>query len=273
MEMFNTKIYKVMANEKETIKRVNNLLIVDESGSMSVIYRETLAGINETITTCQKLQRLHPELEQRITLVTFDSGHYKVHYDNMLATEVTELTTKQYDPHAATPLYDAIGKAVSKMNAQTEPGDAVLVTILTDGCENASKEYNLTMVKRLIGKLKEQGWTFTLIGTDDLDVKGMAQSMDINNHFAFCEDSASTERMFAMERSCRIRYNKSIVANDYCMDESSDSYFDAADLSGLEDGEGVSLQDIMDVESSAQPNLHDILVDEPSAQPNIEEKK
>ena len=204
--MFNTKIHEVMMNEKETIKRVNNLLIVDESGSMDVIYREALAGINETITTCQQLQRLHPELEQRLTLVTFDSSHYKVHYDNVLAIEATGLTTKQYAPNAATPLYDAIGKAVSRMNAQTESGDAVLVTIITDGWENASKEYNLRMVNKLIGKLKEQGWTFTLIGTDNLDVEKMAQSMDIDNHLAFCEDAKSTKRMFAMERNCRMNF-------------------------------------------------------------------
>ncbi len=199
-----------MASEKITTKRVNNLVIVDESGSMSIIHRQALAGINETITTCQKMQNAHAELEQRITLITFDSDHFKLHYDNINAAEARPLTMKDYNPCAATPLYDAIGKGIAKMNAQTEADDNVLVTIITDGEENCSEEYNLKMVKNLIEKLKKQGWTFTLIGTDDLDVEGMAGSMAIDNHLSFREDEASTAEMFAKERRSRERYNECV---------------------------------------------------------------
>lgn len=196
-----------MATEKEITKRVYNLVIVDESGSMSIIHREALAGINETITTCQRMQKAHPEMEQRLTLITFDSDHFKVHYNNVNANEARPLTMKQYDPCAATPLYDAIGKGIAKMNAQTEATDNVLVTIITDGEENCSEEYNLKMVKTLVEKLKKQGWTFTLIGTDNLDVEGMAGAMAIDNHLAFTEDEESTRKMFARERRSRERFN------------------------------------------------------------------
>lgn len=196
-----------MATESNTTKRVYNLVIVDESGSMSVIHQQALAGINETISTCQKMQKAHPEMEQRITLITFDSNHFKLHYDNVNADEANPLTMKQYTPSAATPLYDAIGKGIAKMNAQTEADDNILVTIITDGEENCSEEYNLKMVKTLIEKLKKQGWTFTLIGTDDLDVEGMAGSMAIDNHLAFAESEVGTRRMFAKERKSRERFN------------------------------------------------------------------
>lgn len=211
-----------MSNEKAT-KRVYNLVIVDESGSMSVIHKEALAGINETISTCQKMQRLYPEMEQRLTLITFDSNSFKMHYDNVPAAEANLLTAKQYNPCAATPLYDAIGKGVAKMNAHTGADDKVLVTIITDGEENCSEEYNLKMVKNLIEKLKKQGWTFTLIGTDNLDVKGMAFSMSIDNHLEFSENPAATKAMFEKECRCRVHFNKS-----YACDESIEegSYFD-----------------------------------------------
>lgn len=194
-----------MKTEKCT-KKVYNLVIVDESGSMSVIHKEALAGINETIATCQKMQKAHPELEQRITLISFDSQSFKVHYDNVNADMVCPLNMEQYSPRAATPLYDAIGMGIAKLNAQTKIEDHVLVTIITDGEENCSKEYDLKMVKTLIEKLKRQGWTFTLIGTDNLDVEGMAGAMAIDNHLAFAEDEEGTERMFAKERECRGRY-------------------------------------------------------------------
>lgn len=189
------------------MKRVFNLLIVDESGSMSCIERQALAGINETIATVKKMQATHPNLEQRITLITFDSTHKTLFYDNVSAHRAHHLTHYDYRPCGGTPLYDAIGMGIAKINAQTTADDNVLVTIITDGEENCSEEYDLHMIKNLVEKLKKQGWTFTFIGTDDLDVEGIAASMGIDNHLEFTEDAAGTERMFERERKARIRFN------------------------------------------------------------------
>lgn len=206
--------------EKKSTKKVMNLIIVDESGSMSVIHDEALAGINETLQTCQMMQQQHPEMEQRVTLITFDSDHFKLHYDNVNASDTVRLTKKEYSPCGATPLYDAIGKGVAKVNAQTEAEDKVLVTIITDGEENCSKEYSLKMVKNLIEKLKQQGWTFTLIGTDNLDVEAMACGMAIDHKLSFCEDGEGTQKMFACDRNSRIRFMHKILK-----DQKLDGYF------------------------------------------------
>ena len=188
------------------MKRVFNLIIVDESGSMSVIRKQAFSGMNETLSTVRTMQEKYPETEQHVTLVTFDSEHMKWHYDNARAGKTKDLEWKAYNPSAATPLYDAIGKTVSKLNAQVGPEDNVLVTIITDGEENCSEEWTLKMVRNLIEKLKEQKWTFTLIGTDNLDVEGMAHSMCIDEHMDFGEDAESTGAMFARERRARERY-------------------------------------------------------------------
>lgn len=192
-----------MDAQKETEKRVINLIIADESGSMSVIRDTTLAGLNETITTCQKMQEKFPTMEQRITLITFDSNHTKVIFDNIPALKAKPLSQKDYVPGAATPLYDAIGQAITKTYAQTEKTDNVLVTILTDGEENSSTEFDLKMVKRLIDKQKELGWTFTFIGTDDLDVEGMAHEMGIKSFLSFSRNCESTSKMFSKDRASR----------------------------------------------------------------------
>ena len=60
-------------------------MVVDESGSMSIIERQALVGINETLTTIQKMQKTHKDLEQRVTLITFDSTHKNLFYDNVSA--------------------------------------------------------------------------------------------------------------------------------------------------------------------------------------------
>ena len=205
------------------------MIIVDESGSMCVIERQALAGINETIETVKKMQQLHHDMEQRISLLTFDSGHKTFKYDNVKADNVNTLSARDYNPRGGTPLYDAIGISIAKLNAQTSEKDNVLVTIITDGEENCSEEYNLHMVKTLISKMKKQGWTFTLIGTDNLDVEGMAGSMNIDNHLAFTQDEEGTRMMFARENRARMRYNESVSigcampAGDYFKEEEPDS--------------------------------------------------
>ena len=194
------------------MKRVFNLIIVDESGSMCIIEKQALLGLNETLETVKKMQKLHKDMEQRVTLITFDSDHKRYVFDNAPASQTHKLSTKEYRPGGATPLYDAIGLGISELNAQTGDDDDVLVTIITDGEENCSEEYNLEMIKTLIEKLKKHNWTFTLIGTDNLDVEGMAGSMAIDNHLEFKEDEEGTKRMFARERRSRARYN-ACVAN------------------------------------------------------------
>ena len=195
------------------MKRVFNLLVVDESGSMSIIRRQALVGINETLTTIQKMQETHKNLEQRVTLVTFDSTHTNVFYDNVRASNANPLKAKDYNPCGATPLYDAIGMGIAKINALTTEDDSVLVTIITDGEENCSEEYSLKMIKNLIEKLKKQNWTFTFIGTDDLDVENIALDMGIDNHLSFAEDEEGTKAMFASENRARERYNKCRAAD------------------------------------------------------------
>ena len=161
-------------NEVKT-KRVHNLIIVDESGSMEVIRKQAFVGMNETLQTVRKMQE--------------------------------DLDWKAYSPGGGTPLYDAIGKGISKTNAQIEDGDHVLVTIITDGEENSSEEWTLKMIRTMIEKLKKQSWTFTLIGTDNLDVETMAHSFAIDEHLEFQQDEAGTKAMFARERRSRERYN------------------------------------------------------------------
>lgn len=193
------------------MKKVFNLLVVDESGSMSVIKDQALAGLNETLETVRKMQEVYPEKEQRVTLLTFDSDHRHVLFDNVPASQTRKLSGKDYRPGGATPLYDAIGEAVSRLNAQAQAGGSVLVTIITDGMENCSKEYNLPMVKNLVEKMKGQGWTFTLIGTDNLDVEDMACQMAIADHLSFKEDAVGTHEMFLREKKARVRYNECLA--------------------------------------------------------------
>jgi len=195
------------------VKRVFNLIIVDESGSMSVIRKQAFFGMNETLQTVRQMQKKYPDTEQYVSLITFDSEKTKWHYDNTPAAKTKDLSWKAYNPCAATPLYDAMGKAISKVNAQVEDGDNVLVTVITDGEENCSEEWTLKMIRTMIEKLKKQSWTFTLIGTDNLDVETMAMNFAIDEHLKFQQTEEGTKAMFDCERRSRERYNRCIEAD------------------------------------------------------------
>jgi hypothetical protein len=79
------------------------------------------------------------------------------------------------------------------------------------------------MIRTMIEKLKKRKWTFTLIGTDNLDVETMAQSFAIEEHMEFQQTEAGTRAMFARERRSRERYN-CCVAEDAAIP--TGSFFD-----------------------------------------------
>ena len=176
-------------------KNVFNLIVVDESGSMEIIREQAFSGMNETLSTIRIMQEKYPETNQRVSLVTFDSHHTTWLYDNTAASDTIDLRRDQYTPGGCTPLYDAIGKAVSRLNTQAGEGDNVLVTIITDGEENSSREWTLSMIRELIG-------------TDNLDVDSMAQSMHIDATLHFQQNVEGTKKMFCAERIARSRFNK-----------------------------------------------------------------
>lgn len=186
----------------EETMRIHNLIILDESGSMQSIYHPALTGLNETLQTIRRAQNEHEGQAHFVTLVAFDSERYDQIYLNTPAAEVIDVTPEQYRPGGCTPLYDAMGRAINELRPKVAKDDVVLVTVITDGYENASCEYNGEAIKSLVEALKKEGWVFTYIGANQ-DVEAVATSMSIDNRLAFTADDDSTRAMFA--RECRSR--------------------------------------------------------------------
>lgn len=190
-------------NDAPLKRNVYNLIILDESGSMTSIYKPALTGVNETLQTIRNAQEDNPEQSHFVTLVSFDSEHYNEIYDLFPIKNARDITEKDYRPNACTPLYDAMGKSLNKLRNQvSDEKDVVLVTIITDGYENASTEYTGQAIKALIEQLKENNWVFTYIGANQ-DVEAVAESMAIDNRMAFHPDAKGTREMFARERKSR----------------------------------------------------------------------
>lgn len=190
-----------------TRHKIFNLIILDESGSMASIKESTIAGFNETVQTIKGIQAQHPEEEQYITLVSFNGLGIKTLLSNQPVETLTELNTALYRPNSDTPLYDAMGHAFQRLRTQLEliKNYHVLVTIFTDGQENASKEFSGDAIKKLIEELKGQQWTFTYIGANH-DVEKFAHRISIHNTITFESNPESVHHSLAQERSARIRY-------------------------------------------------------------------
>ena len=212
------------------VKNIINLMILDASGSMESIYNQALSGVNETIQTIRMGKKEHPEFEQTLTLASFNSGknYLNVKYSATPIDEVKEITREDYIACGCTALYDAMGEMISELKRKVTPEDRVLVTVITDGYENASIHWNGPQIKSLVEELRQTGWTFTYIGANQ-DVEAVAGSMGIRNTLEFEETEEGSQKMFVSERRSRIRFydkiNRCITLGKECLVEEND-YFD-----------------------------------------------
>ena len=188
--------------------KVYNVIIMDRSGSMWDIQKPAIMGFNEVLGGVKAAQTKYAETqEQFITLVLFDSASIDEVYWNADPSKARHLTTKTYVPGSATPLYDAMGRTLTRLERELKGDEnhSVLVTVITDGYENDSCEYDLAAVKALVEHLKDEGWSFAYMGTDH-DVHAVSIDLSITNVVKFEKTEAETIETFKKERRARERW-------------------------------------------------------------------
>lgn len=192
-------------NEMKEKTQVYNVVILDKSGSMSSIRRAAVDGFNETLAGIKKAQERFSETQQHyLSLVAFCSCEMRKLYDKTPVAEARPLGYEEYQPCCCTPLYDAMGFTLTDIRKHVAGlNDAmVVVTIITDGLENASKEYSGNVVKKLVEELRGQGWTFTYMGANQ-DAVEVAFTLSIRNARNF--DYSEKGTMYAMAKDSSTR--------------------------------------------------------------------
>ena len=188
--------------------QVYNLIILDKSGSMESIRKAAIDGYNETLGTIKSAQLKHLDTQEHfISLAAFCGCGVDMIYDCTPIKDAEKLTKEKYDPCCGTPLYDAIGYCIKSLAKKTDKIEdaAVLVTIITDGEENASREWNGPAIKKLIDERKEEGWMFSYIGADH-DVESVAASISITNTVVWTKTTEGTEAVICNENDARERF-------------------------------------------------------------------
>ena len=143
------------------------VFILDRSGSMSGLEKDTIGGFNAMI----EKQRKEPG-EAYISTLLFDNETQVIH-DRVSLDKVPALNDKDYYVRGCTALLDAVGGAihhignVHKYAREEDRPEKTLFVITTDGMENASRTYTYDKVKAMITRQKEKyGWEFLFLGAN-----------------------------------------------------------------------------------------------------------
>ena len=160
---------------------VEILVIADRSGSMQSIEKDAVGGFNAFLKEQKSI-----EGEARLSLVLFDD-QYEMKLDSVPLAEVTEI--ESLGPRGMTAMNDAIGRAMNSL-FEKDPEKAI-ICILTDGQENASREYNNSQIKEMIQKAeKEKGWqVIYLAANQDGFSEGASRGISKSNIFNYNADA------------------------------------------------------------------------------------
>lgn len=187
-------------------------LIVDKSGSMSDCVDNTINGFNEQVNRIKDKALEFTEEEITMGLTTFNEN-VKHLYFQQNPKKMVLLSYENYRPSGGTALLDAVGESITEIELQVNTSlipTTVIVVILTDGYENASKKYNLVNIRNMISKLEETGkWTFSFIGAT-LDAVDVATSMAIKgqNSFSFEKTAMKSEVWDKLNKSVSSYFTK-----------------------------------------------------------------
>ena len=170
------------------------VFILDRSGSMSGLEKDTIGGFNSML----EKQRKEPG-DAVVSTVLFDNEIEVVH-DRIDIKSVPRLTEEDYFVRGCTALLDAVGGAirhignVHKYARSEDVPEKTLFIITTDGLENASRYYTYDKVKSMIERQKERyGWDFIFLGAN-IDAAEEARRFGIDESMAanYRSDEAGT---------------------------------------------------------------------------------
>jgi len=160
-------------------------VVLDRSGSMEAIRSDAIGGFNAFLAG----QKAEPG-ELRMTVVLFNHEIETIHA-RVPVVEVPALDERSYVPSGTTALLDAFGRTIDELGGrlaalpESERPAQVIVALLTDGLENASRDYTLGQVRRRVRHQQTKyGWVFLFLAAGQDAVLESAK-LDIPAHQAF----------------------------------------------------------------------------------------
>ena len=211
---------------------VHLYVLLDRSGSMAAMADDVIGGFNQLLAEQQADGH-----DARMTLVQFDTlDPQEVIADAVPIAEMVPLDATTFEPRGGTPLLDAtgmlLGRAASRAAQRAQaglPAEEILVVSITDGHENASREFTLAAVRQLIEAHTAAGWSFVFLGAA-LDVYGEAGDLGYDPRAvqSWAADGQGSAMAFAsLSRStaakrARVRQHMDVDKGDFFVDKEAE---------------------------------------------------
>lgn len=186
--------------------------IVDQSGSMAGSEAQTIEGFNSQLLTLQRLKSEFPENEYVVSVTYFEDEVMDI-IKFQSVENVALLNRENYKPGGLTALLDGMGKSITavkeKYGRDLENDEAsVVVVVLTDGGENASKFYTRPLIAEMIKDLDATGkWTFSFLGAD-FDAVRASQDLNIRPENIMSFDKVEYSAMMADMSDSIVEYER-----------------------------------------------------------------
>jgi hypothetical protein len=168
-------------------QKVHVGIVLDRSGSMEDCRTDAIGAINSYLRQVKD----DKDMEASVSLVIFDSQGIDVIRDHVPAGSCAELAASEYQPRASTPLLDAVGHGVALLDKRKTAGERCILAVMTDGLENASREYTKETIKALLDrKQKEDGWLVLYLGAGhDAWAQASAMGLQAGNVASFAKSA------------------------------------------------------------------------------------
>jgi uncharacterized protein YegL len=170
-------------------------LILDRSGSMNGLEDDVVGGVNTFLAEQKKL----PDAAL-IGFTRFDSLAIERFRDTAELAACAPLVREEFQPRGGTPLLDAVGVTIAQLedDCRRLHPDRVIVVIITDGQENASREYSKAQVKKMIEERSAGGrWSFLYLGANvDAFAEGGSLGVSDGNIGSYTSSARGTDGMY-----------------------------------------------------------------------------
>lgn len=173
------------------------VFILDRSGSMGGLEKDTIGGFNGMIEKQKK-----EEGKAFVTTILFDDKIETLH-DRIELQNIQPLTDKDYYVRGCTALLDAVGSTINhvtqihKYIREEDVPSKTMFIITTDGMENSSHEFNYAKIKSMIEEKQKLGWEFIFIGANiDAVTEGAKFGISADRAVNYMADKAGTSVMF-----------------------------------------------------------------------------
>lgn len=188
------------------------VLVLDRSGSMHAIREATIRGVNEFLDGQRAVAG-----EAFVSLYRFDH-EFEAVFEAAPAAATPRIDESSYQPRGSTALLDAIGEAVERTRLRVDCCDddaSVVLAIMTDGLENASRRFTARAIRRLLERCERQGWQVLFLGAN-MDAVAEGERLGISRWraatFAATEESAEEALRCVSRKAAHYRETGEVAA-------------------------------------------------------------